>query len=640
MRKLRLAFAAMLLTPLYLTAQDTLVSVEAGFQVTDNNGNEDVYRTQVNEDEGLIVRSFNLTHVKPDSSFINHFSLDASGFGALPHGRLAISADDGTRWRLKLNFRRFEQYSALPNFANPLLEEGIIPGQHTYDRTRQIMDLELKLFTDKKIQPLLAYRWNDYNGPGRTSYHLGEDEFLLDEVLDESEHEFRLGLVYKGEALQAEIVQGWRSFSGEQKRVLQTGAGDGNVLRPYLGEDLFLNNFSSSSRIEADTPVTSGNLRAALHANVDLLATFIHADSETDVAEDETFSGRLASYRVSRFFRGGSESIRAHTESPSWNGHLRLETTLPADFELGLGYTRRSRELDGNALATTLFQDSITFGGGDPGDYQRLIDARTHMEKDDDAIELRLTSHALANFRLWAEAAQIRSETKLDADLAAIVLNGGQEGSFQRDIDRYRLGAAYHRKGHRFSAEWQRDEADSAVVRTDFKDREVVALRARTHLGEKWQLSGRARWREDVNPTLGIDSQIDTFDMGLDLNLNPVEGLAFLLTYGVFDYESKVELRRPDFTSLTSRHLEDGENLEVGCHWNWSRVELSGDFSRYESTGAIDFDLERWSLRTAFPLADKLRGIVEARSVDYREPTLPVANYEAKIYQFLLSWQP
>jgi len=189
-----IALALVLLSVPAASAQETQIGVEAGFQVVDSNGNEDVYRTQVNEDDGLLLQSLSLTRVTSDHRLVDRFSLEASGFGALPHGHLALTADSGTTYRLSLDYRRFEQYSALPEFANPVFDQGIIPGQHTYDRTRQLLDLSFTLFPGNKFQPMFGYRWNDYSGPGRTTYHLGEDEFRLDDRLDESEHEFRLGL--------------------------------------------------------------------------------------------------------------------------------------------------------------------------------------------------------------------------------------------------------------------------------------------------------------------------------------------------------------------------------------------------------------------------------------------------------------
>ena len=57
-------------------------------------------------------------------------------------------------------------YSALPAFANPFLAEGIIPGQQTYNRTRNIYDATLELLPGKMISPILQFTRNTYSGPG------------------------------------------------------------------------------------------------------------------------------------------------------------------------------------------------------------------------------------------------------------------------------------------------------------------------------------------------------------------------------------------------------------------------------------------------------------------------------------------
>jgi len=44
-----IALALVLLSVPAAPAQETQIGVEAGFQVVDSNGNEDVYRTQVND---------------------------------------------------------------------------------------------------------------------------------------------------------------------------------------------------------------------------------------------------------------------------------------------------------------------------------------------------------------------------------------------------------------------------------------------------------------------------------------------------------------------------------------------------------------------------------------------------------------
>ena len=53
------------LSALTLSAQTLPIDVEIGYRFTDVSGNENTYRTQINEDEGLLIRA--LTIAAPES---------------------------------------------------------------------------------------------------------------------------------------------------------------------------------------------------------------------------------------------------------------------------------------------------------------------------------------------------------------------------------------------------------------------------------------------------------------------------------------------------------------------------------------------------------------------------------------------
>ena len=59
---------------------------------------------------------------------------------AAPAGRSRSTCSSST-----FTWRKIDHYSALPAFANPFLADGIIPGQQTYNRTRNIYDATLQL---------------------------------------------------------------------------------------------------------------------------------------------------------------------------------------------------------------------------------------------------------------------------------------------------------------------------------------------------------------------------------------------------------------------------------------------------------------------------------------------------------------
>ncbi|MRR13796.1 hypothetical protein EG835_15410, partial [bacterium] len=72
-------------------AQDVPLDVELGYRWTDVTGNEEMFRTQVNEREGLQLRalSFGLGDIR-GTNVIDHFRIDAADLGIGPNGLLRL----------------------------------------------------------------------------------------------------------------------------------------------------------------------------------------------------------------------------------------------------------------------------------------------------------------------------------------------------------------------------------------------------------------------------------------------------------------------------------------------------------------------------------------------------------------------
>ena len=141
-----------------LSAQTMPIDAEIGYRWTDIIGNEAMYRTQVNEEEGLLLRA--LTIASQD------FRLDVSDLGAGPASSIRLETRRDGLYRFNFRYRRADAFSAIPGFAL---------GQHTFDRTRDILDADLEILHWAAIKPFVGYSWNRYEGPGTTTWHVGQD---------------------------------------------------------------------------------------------------------------------------------------------------------------------------------------------------------------------------------------------------------------------------------------------------------------------------------------------------------------------------------------------------------------------------------------------------------------------------------
>ena len=67
-------------------AQSTSYDIEVGYQSVDVEGNEDMFRTQINQDDGFVLRGFTINLIDPtgEMGIADRLRIDASGFGGDP----------------------------------------------------------------------------------------------------------------------------------------------------------------------------------------------------------------------------------------------------------------------------------------------------------------------------------------------------------------------------------------------------------------------------------------------------------------------------------------------------------------------------------------------------------------------------
>src|SRR5262249_286154 len=118
------------------------IDVEIGYRWFDElAGNRGMYRTQIDEQSGLLLRA--LTYATPD------LRIDASNLGSGPAGSVRLDYRNAERFRLRLSYRTADVFSAEPSVA-----------QHTFDRNRDMLDIDLELLPEGNVVPFIGYSVN------------------------------------------------------------------------------------------------------------------------------------------------------------------------------------------------------------------------------------------------------------------------------------------------------------------------------------------------------------------------------------------------------------------------------------------------------------------------------------------------
>jgi hypothetical protein len=623
------------------SAQSTSVDIELGYQGVDVTGNEDMFRTQINQDDGVVLRNFSINFVDPSGNggFADHFRINASGFGGNPAGRLRFDIGLHTAYRLSLFYQQMNAFSALPGHANPLIDDGIVPGQHTWDRDRDVLDLRLELLPGRKVTPILGYRWNRYEGPGQTTYSVGQDEFRIASDIEETEQEFYVGIAFATRFLQGTVLQGWRDFSGRYSDTLAPGEGVGNNPGEILGQPIELSSFDRTQRTDADTPVTTIHLTGKITETARLIGSYARADYEGDTQMNELLSGSLASFQLSRFFAGLDQSVQSRTELPYWRGELRFEWDVSEKVGLKAGYEARDRQLEGWTMISSLYSDTLNFGGFDPQDITTLVEAETGYEREESIATLRLDLRNLGVFSAWAEYAYNEQDLDVSADVAQIVLPGGQGGEFNRQISSYNIGGSVHVGGFKVLLDVIGQDADDVVMRTDFNDRMRLRGRIDWSIKRFFRVLLTAESIESDNDASGVGYQTDTTRYAVDLTLTPTDNFMLRGSYDTYQTDTEIPIRVPQtFEIVPSIYAEDGELIEGALMWQIWILTLDAAYSTFDNTGSFPFQLDRASVRLAIDLSKHFAIAGEYENWDYSEATFPIADYDADRWGVFVRW--
>ena len=617
-------------------AGDFSYDIEAGYQWVDVTGNEDMYRTQVNQEDGFVLGDLSILSIEPDGGFYDRLRLDASGFGGNPSGRLAFDLGLGTVYNLQLRYLQASRFSALPEHANPFAEDGVVPGQHTFDRDQDMLHLQVELFPGRMVTPILGYRWNRIEGPLNTTYHVGQDEFQLRSELEQTEDEYYVGLAFHAGDFRGALTQGWRTYESTDRLELIPGGAFGNNSNEVLGVDVNLDDFTRTTTTEADTPVTNFTVNGRLTDKVEMRVLYARADAESETSSSELLSGSLVSYRINRYFAGLDESIAAATDSPSWRGELDFSFAFSEFVNADLNFTERRLRLDGWAMVSTLFQDTLSFSGLDTADISRMATISTASERDESAVDFRLGLASAEPVSFWVDGAVIGQSITLDEDLAQIIVPVGQEGAYDREIQRYGMGTVVKVGRGRVSLDFQNESADEVVMRTDFTSRAPLRLRFQQPIGERVDLAGTFEKIDADNLGSDVNYDASTDHRSLDLSIRPADQLTFVITWDDYTTESSIMVRMPqDFSLEPSVFVDEGGLIEGRMELDLNRLDITAAYTKLENDGTLAFGLDRFFARVSFDLCSFASAALELDNYHYDEDLFSAAGFDSTRYAVL-----
>jgi hypothetical protein len=272
-----------------------------------------------------------------------------------------------------------------------------------------------------------------------------------------------------------------------------------------------------------------------------------------------------------------------------------------------------------------------------------VIQANTSVERTDEVFDARIDARAFGPFSVFVGGSEDKQNVKVAEDPEEIVVPGAQDGSFDRKIKSFDLGAKYSASGLTLGGDWRHDNADDPVVRTDFLDRDRFRLRAAWAVKEVFRLSVTAEQIDASNDRSGIGYDARIRQYGGEAEASPATFLRLRISAEEYQSDSKILFRHPeDFSIDTSLHKEDGSSVEGGLTLVFSPVTIDGAAGHFKNNGSFPFTIDRASVRASVDVTKNASIIGEWNRDKYKESATlagSLANYDANRYGIYLRWR-
>lgn len=627
--------AALLVLSAPVFAQNFPLDVELGYRFVNVAGNNDMYRSQINESEGFLLRS--LTFASGDFNgklgFADKIRLDISDIGVGPAGSIRLEVGKSRLYKFTFVYDRWRYFSALPAFANPFLSSGIVPGQQTNQRLRNVYDAELAILPGTIFSPIVGYTYNKYTGPSTTTVHVGQNEFKLNQSLYSYDEQPRVGFNFATGPVAINFMQGWRRYHEEMTSVLTPGAGAGNWTQPILGQPQTLISYSRNETTDVNIPITTASGVLQLGCFGKILGTYVRTTGGSDTQGPTNLDGSLVNFEIARFFGGLNETVSSSVNNLTWRGAARAEFTVADGVEVAGGWKKAFREISGQELLNQIFYNTALYNGTPAPNVQQILNINNGLSRSDESMDLGVIARHIGPFGLRFTYTHTKQATSVNEDVAEIVVGGqntGQAGNFDRAISTYDAGMTFGVGFLTLGADYRADNANQAILRTDSTMRQSWRTRAGFKIAKFLEVNGSFNWAWESNTTTGIESKGSFRQVGGDVNIMPTDWLTFRFSGYDFESGTHIPIINPiNFSVVDNANFEDGRALEGGMTLNLKAVKLNVSGGKYVNKGTFGFRIDRVRGQLEVPIVKRFSVVGEAAWDGYKERVYTYGDYSA-----------
>jgi len=497
-------------------------SLEIGYRArTDVAGSFDAYRSVVNLGEGLKLLGAEFTVADPRKRLFDRLEVRGYNWGDDPYSTLHVTARKERLYDFTADYRNIAYFNALPSFADPLLERGVILNERSFDIRHRMTSFELDLRPGSWLIPYLAYDRNAESGNGITTFVTDANEYPLPQQIGDSTSNYRGGVRFERQRFHVSLEQGGTRFRDDQQVFTSSSArNNGNNSVPVFGQTLFLTNLQQAYGIRGTSIYSKGLLTVSPASWTDFYGQFLYSQPSSDVSYQQVNAGNFVALSQALVFTGQQYALSAASKLPRSSGSFGVEIRPLRRVRIIESWLTDRLHNSGSSRGTEILTP-VSAGQPQPSPQSARLVSNYNQQQVDVLLEAtrRFTLHGGYRY-VWGEASTLVSP------LTGLLTPDA--GELRRSVG---IAGFSFRPGAKFaiSADVEAASSDRTYFRTSLNDYTKLHVKGRYQALGSLSFSADLTVLDNQNPSSAVQYDYQARQSSLALLWTPQGGKRYTL---------------------------------------------------------------------------------------------------------------
>lgn len=298
--------------------------VDLGYQWrTGVGGSFDSYRSIIDLGSGPKLFGTDLTLTDPKHRWFDTIQVRATTWGDEPSESLHVEAKKSSIYDFNADYRDFAYFNFLPSYADPLLGQGVVLDEQSFDTRRKIAALSLDVLPGHWWSPYFGWDHDSSAGTGASVFVSNGNNYPVPNTLRDATDLYRAGVRFQKRRLQITLEEGGTVYKSDQQLYQAPGSVNlGNFSAPVFGQTLDLTSLLAAYGAGGTSAYSKALITASPTSWLDIYGQFLYSQPNNNIHYYQADTGNLYLQSQVLFYSGEQDLISALAEQPHTTASL------------------------------------------------------------------------------------------------------------------------------------------------------------------------------------------------------------------------------------------------------------------------------------------------------------------------------